>query len=108
MRRLPATPTFIPKWMNVIRAVSSEGWGRIKYHTMLRGRLDTDRELRGFLDGEHTKIPEFYRERITRELGYFAEWLPKGALEHDQNAYLKSEAALVPIRARAGRAAPAA
>jgi hypothetical protein len=29
-------------------------------------------------------------------------------MEHDQNAYLNSEAALVPIRARAGRAAPAA
>jgi hypothetical protein len=108
MRRLPATPTFIPKWMNVIRAMSSEGWGRIKYHTMLRGRLDTDRELRGFLDGEHARMPEFYRERVTRELGYFAEWLPPGALEHDQNAYLKSEAAIVPIRPKAGRAAPAA
>ncbi|MFL5505524.1 MAG: hypothetical protein ACJ8AU_01465, partial [Gemmatimonadales bacterium] len=69
---------------------------------------DTDRELRGFLDGEHARMPEFYRERVTRELGYFAEWLPQGALEHDQNAYLKSEAAIVPIRPKAGRAAPAA
>ena len=30
-------PRQIPKWMNVVRAVSSEGWGRIKYHTMIRG-----------------------------------------------------------------------
>jgi len=28
-RRVPATSTAIPKWMNVVRAVSSEGWGRI-------------------------------------------------------------------------------
>ena len=107
-RRLPATPSLIPKWMNVVRAVSSEGWGRVKYHTMLRGRLDTDRELRGFLDGEHATIPTFYRERVARELGPFAAWLPPGSLEHDPNAFLKSEAALTPLRPRAGRAAPAA
>ncbi len=108
MRRIPATPLMIPKWMNVVRAVSSEGWGRIKYHTMLRGLLDTDRELRGFLEGEHTTIPRFYRERVTRELGPLAQWLPEGSLEHDQNAYLKAQGGLVPIAPRAGRAAPAA
>jgi hypothetical protein len=105
MRRIPATDMMIPKWMNVVRAMSSEGWGRIKYHTMLRGLLDTDRELRGFLDGEHVTVPSFYRERVHRELGPLAQWLPAGSLEHDQNAYLKSEAALVPIKPRAGRGA---
>src|SRR5882672_9262234 len=49
-RRIPATPTMIPKWMNVVRAMSSEGFGRIKYHTMLRKRRDTDKELRRFFD----------------------------------------------------------
>jgi len=105
LRRIPATSMFVPKWMNVVRAVSSEGWGRVKYHTMLRGLLDSDRELRGFLDGEHTRVPAFYRERVTRELGPFARWLPDGALEHDPNAYLGSEAALTPLKPRAGRGA---
>ena len=32
-RRLGATEGAIPRWMNVVRAMSSEGWGRIEYHT---------------------------------------------------------------------------
>ncbi|HET7239960.1 MAG TPA: radical SAM protein, partial [Gemmatimonadales bacterium] len=39
-RRIPATATAIPKWMNVVRAMSSEGWGRIDYHTTIRKLLD--------------------------------------------------------------------
>ncbi len=45
-RRLGATAGAIPKWMNVVRAMSSEGWGRIEYHTPIRGLLDTDRDVR--------------------------------------------------------------
>ena len=51
-RRIPATPTAIPKWMNVVRAMSSEGWGRIDYHTKIRKLIDTDRSVRAYLDGE--------------------------------------------------------
>ena len=40
--RFRATRGMIPRWMNVVRAVSSEGFGRIKYHTEVRRRLDTD------------------------------------------------------------------
>ena len=38
--------------MNVVRAISSEGFGRIEYHTMIRGLLDTDPSVRGFMEGE--------------------------------------------------------
>src|SRR5688572_32090515 len=41
-RRLAANQGAIPKWMNVVRAVSSEGFGRIKYHTRVRGLLESD------------------------------------------------------------------
>ena len=38
--------------MNVVRAISSEGWGRIKYHTTIRSLLDTDKSVRDYLEGE--------------------------------------------------------
>lgn len=79
--------------MNVLRAVSSEGFGRIKYFTNLRGLLDTDKQLRKFFDGETTEIPDFYVNRIKNDLGPLWDHLPKGALEHDPNAYLKREEA---------------
>jgi hypothetical protein len=92
-KRIPATPTAIPKWMNVIRAVSSEGFGRIKYHTMLRKRLDTDKQLRSFIEGETTTIPQFYVDRIKTELGPLFSELPEGGMEHDPNAWLKGQTA---------------
>ena len=87
-RRIPATPTMIPKWMNVVRAVSSEGFGRIRYHETIQGLLETDRSVRSYMEGETTELPEFYAARIRRELGPAYEFLPEGALAHDPNAYL--------------------
>ena len=98
-----ATASCCPRCMNVIRAVSSEGWGRIKYHTTIRGLLDTDKSVRDYFEGETTVLPQFYRDRIRRELGPFWDYLPEGALEHDPNAYLKASAGLVPIAPRPGR-----
>ncbi len=89
-RRAAATPGWTPKWMNIVRAISSEGYGRIKYHTMMRNRLDTDKPLRAFFERETEEIPQFYADRVKQELGAYWEYLPQGALEHDQNAYLKS------------------
>ncbi len=89
-RRLAATPTAIPKWMNLVRATSSEGWGRIRYHRMVRGLLDTDRDLRAYLEGETRVLPRFYLDRIRRELGPMWAYLPPGALEHEELAYLRS------------------
>jgi hypothetical protein len=110
-RRLGATPGAIPRWMNVVRAMSSEGWGRIRYHTTIRRLLDTDPAVRGFLEGTTTELPGFYRARIERDLGRLYPHLPTGGLTHDPNAYLKSEgnaAAPVPLNGgRAKRRAPA-
>jgi hypothetical protein len=106
-RRVPATATAIPKWMNLVRAMSSEGWGRIKYHTTIRRLLDTDRSVRAYLEGDTEVLPAFYLDRIRRELGAMYEYLPEGALYHDPNAYLGSvaeEPELVPIPLRARRA----
>jgi hypothetical protein len=89
--RFRATGGSIPRWMNVVRAVSSEGFGRIKHYTEIRRRLDTDRQLRRFFEQETTGIPQFYLDRVQQDLGPLWEWLPAGALQHDPNAYLKSE-----------------
>ncbi len=107
-RRIPATGTAIPKWMNVVRAVSSEGFGRIKYHTTIRRLLDTDASVRAFMEGETDGAAGVLpAHRIRRELGPMYQHLPPGALEHDQNAYLQTvseEPELVPVALRSRRA----
>ena len=77
------------KFINLIRAVSSEGFGRIKYYSEVRRRLDTDRPLRRFFEGETDEVPSFYADRIKRDIGPLWDFLPAGALNHDPNAYLK-------------------
>lgn len=98
-RRYRAIEETIPKWMNVVRAVSSEGFGRIEYFTNLRRLLDTDRQLRSYFEQETTELPQFYIDRMRKELGAMWQWLPEGALHHDPNAYLNSQkaAAATPV-----------
>jgi hypothetical protein len=91
-RALANRPAFA-RWLNVVRAISSEGFGRIKYYKTIRRLLDTDRSVRRFFDGETSVIPSFYVDRIRRDLGPFWEHLPAGALDHDPNAYLKKTTA---------------
>lgn len=92
-RRFRAQGSTIPGWMNLLRAVSSEGFGRIKYYTKIRELLDTDTSVRRFFEGETTEIPQFYVDRIKTDLGDLWHFLPEGALYHDQNAYLKDHKA---------------
>jgi hypothetical protein len=91
LRRFRATEGAIPRLMNVIRAISSEGSGRIRYHSEIRRRLDTDPQLIRYFDRQTTELPSFYRDEIRKDLGKLWEWLPEGALAHDPYAYLKSE-----------------
>lgn len=98
-RRYRAIEETIPKWMNVVRAISSEGFGRIEYFTNLRRLLDTDRQLRSYFEQETIELPQFYIDRMRKELGAMWQWLPEGALHHDPNAYLNSQkaAAATPV-----------
>ena len=89
--RYRANRTTIPKWMNVLRAVSTEGFGRIKYYKEVRKRLDTDVSFRRYFDQETDELPEFFVDRVRRELGPLYQWLPEGSLSHDPHAYLKAE-----------------
>jgi hypothetical protein len=89
-KRLMANRTAIPKWLNVVRGVSSEGFGRLKYHTGIRELLETDESVRQYFDGTTTELPEFYKNQIKTRLGPLWDDLPEGALEHDAYAYMKS------------------
>jgi hypothetical protein len=90
-RRFRAIKPPVPKWMNVLRAVSSEGFGRIKNHTKLRDQLKDEPDLADFWSGKSARIPEYYLEWIRRDLGPLWAWLPDGALYHDPKAYLAAE-----------------
>jgi hypothetical protein len=91
IRRFKSTGAIKPRLMNLLRAVSSEGFGRIKYFTEVRRLLQTDRQFRGFFEKETTEIPPFYTDIVKRDLGSLWDWLPPGAMYHDPNAYLKAE-----------------
>lgn len=91
-RRFESNRGVIPRWMNLVRAVSSEGSGRIRYDTNIRRLLDSDASLRRFFEGETTTLPRFYTDQVRADLGPLWASLPEGALAHDQNAYLRSHA----------------
>ena len=90
-RRLRANREAIPRWMNVVRAISSEGEGRRKYYSTVRRLLDTDASVRRYFEGESDTLPAFYEKRVRRDLGPLWSFLPEGALHHDPNAYAKAE-----------------
>ncbi len=89
--RYKANKGAIPRWMNVLRAVSSEGFGRIKYHSNMYQMFENDCQFLAFFNQETTEVPEFYLNKIRGDLKDIWEWLPEGALYHDPKAFLKSE-----------------
>jgi hypothetical protein len=86
----------VPRWLNVVRAVSSEGYGRTRYHRHIHYLLQNDAAFRSFFEQETDVVPQFYIDRIRKDLGPIWASLPEGALQHDQNAFLKSQSGSVP------------
>jgi len=82
--------------MNFIRAYSS---GRARYQAKIRQLLAERPEVRRFFDGDTTDLPDFYRNRVRRQMGSLWDSLPEGALMHDQNAYLKRHDAATRVAA---------
>ncbi len=91
IKRLIATNAFIPRWMNVVRAVSEEGFGRIAFNKTILNNLNSDSQFRDYFEQETTELPKFYHDIIKNELGPLWHWMPEGALFHDQNAYLNAQ-----------------
>ncbi len=79
------------RWLNLVRAVSTEGFGRARYYRDIRNRLDHDPQFQPYFEQESGVLPQFYKNIVCRDLGPLMDWLPEGALYHDPNAYLKSE-----------------
>ncbi len=88
-RRFKATEGMIPRAMNVVRAISSEGYGRIRYYSEVRSRLQSDLAFRAYFEGDTDRLPEFYVDRVRNDLGPLWEFLPEGALYHNPTAYLE-------------------
>jgi len=88
-RRFTHTHGFTSKWMNVMRAISSEGWGRLKFYRQVRQNLIQDRSFRQYFEGESQQLPAFYYNIIKADLGVWWQWLPATALSHNAYAYLQ-------------------
>jgi hypothetical protein len=99
VKRLGANRGALPRVMNVVRAISSEGFGRMRYYREIRRLLDADTGFRRYFEQETDVLPPFYVERVKKDLGSLWEWLPEGALTHDPLAYLKDQALAVPAAA---------
>ena len=88
-KRFKATSDFTSRWMNVMRAISSEGFGRIRFFRKIKQQLTENKAFRDYFEGESTVLPQFYKDIIRRDLGTWWHFLPEGSLQHDPNAYLK-------------------
>lgn len=91
-RRFMATPGFTSKWMNLMRAVSAEGYGRLRFFRKVRKNLEGDIHFRKYFEGETNELPSFYKNIIQQDLGIWWKWLPNDAFNHDANAYLHKTA----------------
>ena len=90
-RRLQSNGIGAAGWFNLVRSASSR---RINYNINFANLLKTDHSFRNYFESLTTALPAFFHDRIRRELGHFWPLLPNGALEHDPNAYLKSQTLL--------------
>jgi hypothetical protein len=87
-RRLMANRNFTARWMNFMRAISQEGFGRIRFYKKVRHQLLHDRSFSDYFEGVHHNLPLFYIKILQKDLGVWWQWFPKQALEHDAYAYL--------------------
>ncbi len=101
--RFNSSTHFTTKVMNVMRAISSEGYGRIRFYKLVKEKLIKDKSFRQYFEGETTELPAFYHRIIEKDLGKWMQWLPEGALQHDTNAYLKKSYRDSKAKAKAGK-----
>lgn len=92
-RRLRANRGMATRALNFVRATTTH---RMGYHARVLKLLETDRQFRGYFEGDHQVLPDFYVSQIPQRLGRLQEWLPPGAIHHDSLAYQKSEASRRP------------
>ena len=91
LNRFAATNGMRARWMNLMRAISSEGWGRLGFYKEILHRLETDPQFPPYFNQRSTELPDFYVDLVRKDLGALWNWLPAGALHHDAYGYLKAE-----------------
>jgi hypothetical protein len=89
-RRLGANKVLLGRTLNLLRAVSSEGIGRVRYDETVRRLLEREPSVRRFLEDGDPTVPRFYLDQVRRDLGPWWKWLPEDALQHDSSAYLRA------------------
>ena len=52
------------KWMNLMRAISSEGYGRLRFYRQIRENLVHNKSFRSYFEGETTELPVLYKNII--------------------------------------------
>ena len=76
--RFRATPAFFAKGLNVVRTISSEGYGRIKYHKTIRRMLGNNEHIQRFFAGRDGRSAPVLRgpgqEGARALLGSPARW----------------------------------
>jgi hypothetical protein len=92
LRRWTSTRDFAGRAVNFLRAVSSEGRGRIRHFRQVRHALASEPSVRRYMEQETTELPQLYRDKMQADLGPFWDLLPKDAVLHDPYAFLKKSA----------------
>ena len=80
VNRFRANRGVVPRWMNLLRSVSTEGFGRLRYYREIRRRLDRDPEFGPYFAQASARLPRFYADLVRKDLGPLWDWLPDGAL----------------------------
>lgn len=80
-KRFKANQHTMGKWMNVLRARSSErnagaGAGMVDHYREVHGRLSGDPDFKAFYSGESIRPPAFYLQQTKKALGPFFDHLP--------------------------------
>jgi hypothetical protein len=102
-KRFLASGNFTSKWMNVMRAISNEGHGRLRFYKLVRKNLKEDKSFHAYFEGKDQTLPQFYKRIIEMDLGKWLKWLPSNALQHDQNAYLRKNLDRAATKVQAGK-----
>lgn len=97
LKRFFATKNFIPRWMNVVRAVSSEDFGRLAYNKQILEQLNSNTSFHDYFEQETDVLPQFYHEMIKEDLGSLWEYLPESAIYHDQNSHKNTKSERIAV-----------
>ena len=97
-RRWRATSQFTAQAVNFLRAVSSEGYGRIRHFRRVRRAIEDDPAMLLYLRAESRELPRFYLDKMRSDLGPVWEHLPSEAVHHDPYAFLKKREAANHVR----------